>query len=60
MKLHIAAVILAIVGCPVASSAQGEGAPGFAVSFEQLQVLVRPGNKVTVTDLCAHRAVNER
>ena len=51
MKLQIAAVMLAIVGCPVVSSAQGEGGPGLAVSFEQLQALVRPGNRVTVTDV---------
>jgi hypothetical protein len=43
------ATILLLLGCAPAAEAQ-EGGTGVAASFEQLQVLVKPGSTVTVTD----------
>jgi hypothetical protein len=48
VKLRIAIVILALSGC--ASPARAQDVAAVAVSFEQLQVLVRPGNTMTVAD----------
>jgi hypothetical protein len=49
MKLRIMVVILALGVCVSPAGAQGAGT-AIAASFEQLQVLVKPGNIVTVTD----------
>ena len=48
MTLRIATILL-VLGCAAAAEAQ-EGGTGVAASFEQLQVLVKPGSTVTVTD----------
>ena len=43
-------VMLALWASTVSTYAQSDTGAGVAASFEQLQVLVRPGNTVTVTD----------
>ena len=50
MRLRIAVVILAWAAWAAPSHAQGDAGTGVAASFEQLQVLVRPGDTVTRTD----------
>jgi hypothetical protein len=43
-------VMLTLWASTVSAYAQGDTRTGIAASFEQLQVLVRPGNTVAVTD----------
>lgn len=50
MTRSIAMLALVLWGWPAAGYAQADAGTGVAASFEQLQVLVRPGNTVTVTD----------
>ena len=50
MRLRIAVVILLLAAWPAPSHAQGDAGTGVAASFEQLQVLVQPGDTVRVTD----------
>jgi hypothetical protein len=50
MTRSIAIVVMMFWGWPAAAYAQADAGAGVAASFEQLQVLVRPGNTVTVTD----------
>jgi hypothetical protein len=48
LKLPTAAMLLSLAVWPASTYAQADA--GVATSFEQLQALVRTGNKVTVTD----------
>jgi hypothetical protein len=50
MTRSIAIVLLMLWGWPVSAHAQGGSDAPVARSFEQLQVLVRPGNTITVMD----------
>jgi hypothetical protein len=50
MTRCIAIIVLMLWGWPAAAYAQADAGSGVAASFEQLQVLVKPGNTVTVTD----------
>ena len=50
MTRCIAIIVLALAGWPAAAYAQADAGSGVAASFEQLQVLVKHGNTVTVTD----------
>jgi hypothetical protein len=52
MMTRSAAIVgLLLWGWPAAGYAQTDARTGVAASFEQLQVLVSPGNTVTVTDV---------
>jgi hypothetical protein len=51
MRRSIAIVVLMLLGWPAAGYAQADARTGVAASFEQLQVLVSPGNTVTVMDV---------
>ena len=51
MTRFTAIVVLMLLGWPAAGYAQAEARTGVAASFEQLQVLVSPGNTVTVMDV---------
>jgi len=56
MTRSIAIVMLMLLGWPAAGYAQTEARAGVAASFEQLQVLVSPGNTVTVIDVAGSQA----
>ena len=56
MTRSIAMVLMMLWGWPAAGYAQADAGAGVAASFEQLQVLVKPGHTVTVTDAGSHVA----